>query len=155
MMVQSLLIKQLTPDTIIQEVRSWIGTPYIHQQRKKQVATDCIGLVYGVYSNLVGEVLEESVVPYSPSWAEEGNKDILSTALSKYLVRVSSSSRRKGSIVVFSFKENTAMKHVAFLSGDGCMIHAYGTHPVHETTLSPWWESRIRQVYELPNMEEV
>lgn len=33
---------------VVAEARSWLGTPWAHQQRSKGVAVDCAGLVIGV-----------------------------------------------------------------------------------------------------------
>lgn len=33
---------------VVAEARSWISTPWVHQQRTKGVAVDCAGLVIGV-----------------------------------------------------------------------------------------------------------
>ena len=33
---------------IVEEVRSWIGTPFQHQGRLKNVGCDCIGLVVAI-----------------------------------------------------------------------------------------------------------
>lgn len=38
---------------IINLTRSWIGTPYHHQESVKQVGCDCLGLVRGVYEEYI------------------------------------------------------------------------------------------------------
>jgi cell wall-associated NlpC family hydrolase len=37
---------------IVAEARSWIGTPYEHQQRSKGLAVDCIGVLIGTGRSL-------------------------------------------------------------------------------------------------------
>lgn len=37
---------------IVEEARTWIGTPFVHQHRTKGVAVDCAGLVIGVARSL-------------------------------------------------------------------------------------------------------
>ena len=64
-----------TAEDVVTEARDWIGTPYIHQQRTKGAATDCIGLIYGLYQHFVGNIPKKKIVHYSPWWAEEGNKE--------------------------------------------------------------------------------
>jgi NlpC/P60 family putative phage cell wall peptidase len=39
---------------ILEEARSWIGTPYQHQASLKGVGCDCIGLVRGVWRAVYG-----------------------------------------------------------------------------------------------------
>lgn len=38
----------MTRAEVVAEARSWIGTPWTHQQRAKGVAVDCAGLIIGV-----------------------------------------------------------------------------------------------------------
>jgi cell wall-associated NlpC family hydrolase len=40
------------PD-IVEEARSWLGTPYHHQAALKGVGCDCIGLLRGVYETFL------------------------------------------------------------------------------------------------------
>lgn len=35
-------------DAAVAEARTWLGTPYQHQQRTKGLAVDCVGLLIGV-----------------------------------------------------------------------------------------------------------
>lgn len=37
---------------VVAEARTWLGTPWQHQQSLKGVATDCLGLISGVALNL-------------------------------------------------------------------------------------------------------
>lgn len=142
-----------TAEDVIAESREWIGTPYIHQQRKKGAATDCIGLIYGLYQHFVGPIPKKRIVHYSPWWAEEGNKEVLVSLLDEFLVERDLDDRSPGLIAAFALKPSSPIKHTAVLTTHDRMIHAYGRHPVHETTRSPWWDRRIRKVYALPGME--
>jgi len=45
--------------------RSWIGTPYVHQASVKGVGCDCLGLLRGVWRELVGA--EPEKMPPLPS----------------------------------------------------------------------------------------
>jgi cell wall-associated NlpC family hydrolase len=42
----------ITRDDIVTEAKSWIGTPYAHQGRRKGSFVDCVGLVMGVARKL-------------------------------------------------------------------------------------------------------
>lgn len=143
-----------TSAEIVAEAKEWIGTPYIHQQRLKGRATDCVGLVIGIYEHFVGKVPTKVIPPYSPWWAEEGNLGIMVDLLDTYLVERDPSDRTPGLIATFSLEPKKPIKHAGVLSYDRRIIHAYDRHPVHEGRLSNWWEARIRKVYALPNMEE-
>ncbi len=59
--------------------RAWLGTPYRHQASVKGVGADCLGLVRGLWREVVGAE-PEGVPPYSPDWAEAGGREILLVA---------------------------------------------------------------------------
>jgi NlpC/P60 family putative phage cell wall peptidase len=69
----------ITPDLIVAEARSWIGTPYRHQASLKGVGCDCLGLVRGVWRALYGEE-PERMPPYSRDWAEASLRETLAEA---------------------------------------------------------------------------
>lgn len=62
-----------TRSAIVTEARTWIGTPYQHQASLKGVGCDCLGLVRGVWRELIGEEPERAS-PYAPGWAEAANR---------------------------------------------------------------------------------
>jgi len=45
-------ISRIIRADVVAEARTWVGTPYQHQQRTRGLAVDCIGLVIGVARNL-------------------------------------------------------------------------------------------------------
>ncbi len=66
----------MTRDDIVAAGRGWIGTPYRHQASLKGVGADCLGLVRGLWRELIGP--EPEVLPaYSPDWAEAGGRETL------------------------------------------------------------------------------
>ncbi len=74
------------PHLIVAEARSWIGTPYRHQASLKGVGCDCLGLLRGVWREVMGAE-PELPPPYSPDWAEAG-ADTLVAAARKHLVEI-------------------------------------------------------------------
>jgi len=40
---------------VIEAARGWLGTPYRHQASVKGVGSDCLGLVRGVWREVMGE----------------------------------------------------------------------------------------------------
>ncbi len=55
-----------TPDDVIAEARTWLGTPWHHQASVKGVGCDCIGFVRGVAEKFVGRV--PLALDYTPTW---------------------------------------------------------------------------------------
>lgn len=140
-------------EEIIEEARGWIGTPYKHQCSKKGVATDCIGLIRGVYEHFYAPVPKKLIPPYSPWWAEEGNRTIMIDLLEKYTKERDPKDRTPGTILTFSLEDGKPIKHAAFMSYDNRFIHTYDVHPVLEVKLVPWWDKRVRRVFTFPDME--
>ena len=61
---------------IVQSARNWIGTPYLHQASLKGVGCDCLGLIVGIWRELIGP-LPVGVPAYSPDWGEVGQREPL------------------------------------------------------------------------------
>ena len=65
--------------------RDWIGTPYHHQASVNGVGADCLGLVRGVWRDLMG--LEPEAPPaYSRDWAEADGCETMLEAARRHLV---------------------------------------------------------------------
>ena len=56
-------------EAVIHAARSWIGTPYRHGASRRGVGCDCLGLVRGVWREVVGPE-PETPPRYAPDWAE-------------------------------------------------------------------------------------
>ena len=52
-------------DDIVAAARSWLGTPYRHQMSLKGEGCDCIGLIRGVWREMI-EPEPWKMPPYSP-----------------------------------------------------------------------------------------
>jgi NlpC/P60 family putative phage cell wall peptidase len=57
---------------VVDRARRWIGTPYVHQARRRGVGCDCLGLVLGVWEERFG-TLPETPPDYTPDWSEAGS----------------------------------------------------------------------------------
>lgn len=142
---------------IVQEARSWIGTPYQHQASLKGVGCDCIGLVRGVWRTVCGD--EPCVLPpYSPDWAEVGEDDRLVAGLSAHFEPVAEA--RPGDVLAFRIRPGAVAKHVAILSGgEGIsdpaakIIHAYWGHAVVESWLGSFWRRAVVGVFRFPVLQ--
>ena len=110
--------------------RTWLGTPFQHQQRSKGLAVDCAGLVIGVAREL-GLVEPEFDVTHYPRqpdgvsllrWCEE------------YMLRIEQPAMQPGDVVVVAF--DTRPQHLGIVGnyrhGGLSMIHAYEHAMVHK-----------------------
>ncbi len=133
--------------------RAWLGTPYRHQASVKREGADCLGLVRGVWRDVVGE--EPEVLPaYSPEWAEVGEAETLLEAAGRWLVEKPLEDMRAGDVVLFRMSEGAVVKHCAIVSDVGGpeprMIHAYWGRAVVESWMGPWWRKRLVAVFGWP-----
>ena len=141
-------------DKIVSEARCWIGTPYRHQASCRGAGADCLGLVRGVWREIVGKE-PEIVPPYTPDWDEVGGGERLIAAAARLMVPVSRAPM-PGDLLVFRMADGAVAKHLGLLSDgppEARFIHAYSGHGVVESALTaPWWR-RIAAVFRFP--EEV
>ncbi len=71
---------------VVAAARAWIGTPYHHQASVRGVGADCLGLVRGVYREVMGR--DPEVAPaYSRDWGETDGLETLLNAAGRHLAR--------------------------------------------------------------------
>lgn len=140
----------------VQIAREWIGTPYHHQARKKQVGCDCLGLIHGVYDEL-GCPPIDFAPEYSRSWGEADGKELMLEAADKYLVlRLHAPiawnwhGPRPGDVLLFRMRKGTVAKHAAIATSARTMIHAFESNAVVEVNYTDFWRKRTIAVFEFP-----
>ncbi len=111
-------------ERVVVAARGWIGTPYRHQASVKGVGCDCLGLVRGVWREVVGDE-PERVPPYSPDWAEVVGKETLLEAARRHLIEIAIGEARAGDVLLFRMGLGAVAKHVAIVSG----VEAQAAHP--------------------------
>ncbi len=137
---------------IVHAARGWIGTPYRHQASLKGVATDCLGLLRGVWREVEGEE-PEALPPYTPDWAEALGEEILLMAARQHLKEISIGNAGFGDVLLFRMGLGHPAKHCAIISGEARIIHAYWGQSVCETRLVPWWRRRIAAAFRFPDID--
>ena len=142
----------MTRAEIVALTKAWIGTPYRHQASRKGVGTDCLGLIRGVWRELIGP--EPAVVPpYTADWAEALQKDTLLDAARQYLVEIPIGQAVPGDVLLFRVGLGHPAKHCAIISGRDRIIHAYWNRAVCETRLVSWWSRRCAGAFAFPGLE--
>lgn len=141
----------MTPELIVEEARSWIGTPYRHQASLKGVGCDCLGLVLGVWRAFYGP-LPEPLPPYAPDWAEAGIGEPLADAAGRHLVPCKDGEIRAGEVLIFRWRAHVAAKHLAIATSADRMIHAHDGAAVAEVAIAPFWRRRIAYRFAFPEM---
>lgn len=138
---------------IVALARRWIGTPYVHQASCRDVGTDCLGLVRGIWRDAVGAEPERPPA-YTPDWAEATGDERLMAAALRHMRPVSPEDVRAGDVLLFRMLDRGPAKHAAILASctlaPGRIIHAYSGHSVCETALSASWRRRMAGVFRFP-----
>ena len=108
--------------TLLQEIESWIGTPWIHGQSLKGVGTDCVRFICSI-GKFAGWVAPDYIVPvYNQDWALHNTVSILETEIQKF-ARAVSRPYQIGDVFLFVYGK--CASHAGFYIGKGNMIHAY------------------------------
>ncbi len=131
--------------------RRWLGTPYQHQASLIDVGCDCLGLVRGIWRELIGPE-PEAPPPYSADWAEAGGKDTLLFAARRYLVPKDKKDWQAGDVMLFRWRAHLPAKHLAVVTAKDMMIHAHDGAAVAEVALSPFWLRHLDQVFGFPGI---
>lgn len=135
--------------------RSWIGTPYVHQASCRGAGSDCLGLVRGVWRELVGR--EPIEVPaYTPDWNEPQRDEALWTAAAALLAFRPPGACEPGDVVLFRMRAGAVAKHLGIVAEIGpapSFIHGYSGHGVVESPLSAPWRRRIVARFAFPEGE--
>ncbi len=132
---------------IVEETRSWLGTPYRHQASAKGAGCDCLGLVRGVWRALYGDEPERAPA-YTPDWAERTGDETLYAAAARWLQHTNDP--RAGDVLLFRMALDAPMKHCAILASPERIIHAYWGRAVVESRLAPFWSARQAAAFSFP-----
>ncbi len=129
---------------IVDEARSWIGTPFHHQARQKGVGVDCAGLIIGVANQL-----KISDYDYH-NYGREPVGGMLLSILNDHLMPIDR--LESGCIVVFRFIAEP--QHLGIYTSDNTIIHAYeSVGKCIEHRLDEKWAMRIVAKYKYRGVE--
>lgn len=140
-------------EEILGAARGWIGTPYRHQCSVKGQGADCLGLLRGVWREVLGAE-PEAVPAYTADWSEPSGQERLWRVARRHLVAVPVCAARAGDVVLFRMRRRGVAKHLGFLgpakAGLPTVLHAYSGKGVVETPLTRAWSRRIVAQFEFP-----
>ncbi|MEM9221489.1 MAG: NlpC/P60 family protein [Pseudomonadota bacterium] len=137
---------------IVAAARGWIGTRYHHQASVRGIGCDCLGLVRGIWRELIGPE-PEIAPPYTPDWAEACQRETLLEASARNFVEADEI--RPGTMLIFRWKTLMPAKHCGIASDDGRFIHAHDSAGrVVEVSLSKPWARRIAAKFDFPGVTD-
>ncbi len=146
-----LKIHEVTAADIVAAAHGWIGTPYHHQASHCGVGADCLGLVRGVYKDVLGR--EPELPPaYSRDWGEANGCETLIDAARRHLVEIQVSAAAPGDVLIFRLRPGLVAKHTGLKVSATTMIHAVEGMDAAEVALTPWWLRRIAAAFQFPGI---
>lgn len=136
---------------VVATARGWLGTPYRHQHSTRGQGVDCLGLLRGVWRELIGPEPEE-IGPYTADWSEASGQERLWQGAERVLRPVTDPVA--GDVLLFRMRRGAVAKHLGILAsargGYPSLIHAYFGRGVVETPLTAPWRRRIVAQFEFP-----
>lgn len=156
----------ISPLALVDEARSWIGTPWVHQGRMKGVQCDCVGLIVEV-ARTVG-VPGAAQFAY-PNYPRMPRNNMLELWLDKYLTRSDAIMVGNVALVAWWPFPDVSIKripmHLAWIGdytkhrGSGApysFVHAMNDPTimkVAEHNMNHTWRNRIVRTYRMPGVE--
>lgn len=137
---------------VVKAAQGWIGTPYVHQSAVKGAGTDCLGLLRGVWREVLGNE-PEAVPAYSMDWSEPQGEERLWAAARRHLRPKAVGTEAIGDVLLFRMRQRGVAKHLGIQAGiraEASFIHAYSGHGVVESPLSTPWRRRIVARFTFP-----
>ena len=135
---------------VVRAAGGWTGTHYLHQASVKGAGADCLGLLRGVWREVVGAE-PEAVPAYSPDWSEAARREDLFAAAGRWLEPWDG--LEAGVVLLFRMRDGAVAKHLGILTEAGeraRFVHAYSGHGVVESPLSLPWRRRVAAVFRFP-----
>lgn len=141
---------------VVAAARGWIGTPYVHQASVRGYGADCLGLVRGVWRDILHHE-PEAVPAYTMDWSEPQGDEQLLQACRRIMQTKPLDDDALGDVLLFRMRDGSVAKHLGLQSRIGVnsrFIHAYSGHGVIETSLTAPWYRRIAGRFAFPQSQE-
>ena len=132
-------------EDVVGAARAWIGTPYVHQQSVRGAGCDCLGLLRGVWRELLGRE-PEPVPAYSRDWSEPQGEERLWRAAERHLIAKDREDAAPGDVILFRMRDGSVAKHLgiqAEIDAGASFVHAYSLRGVVESSFSRPWRRRV------------
>lgn len=138
---------------VVSAARAWIGTPYVHKQSCRGAGCDCLGLLRGVWRDVLGPE-PERIPAYSRDWSEPQGDEQLWQAAARHLLTKDRGVEAAGDVLLFRMRDGSVAKHIGVQAQTGeraSFVHAFSGHGVIESALALPWRRRIVARFEFPH----
>jgi len=137
-----------TRSQIIEEARTYLGTPFHHQGRLKGVGVDCIGLLTGVAQGL--NITHHDLTGYS---RHPDGVTLLRELNKAGLVPIEEA--KPGDVLVFWMTRPYLPCHAGILTEQDTVIHTWTTIGfVTEHPFDDAWRARVAAVFAFPGVTD-
>lgn len=107
---------------VVQEARSWIGTPYHHRAQVKGAGVDCAMLPYAVYRAL-GLMGEEEFGNYPTEWHLHHDEERYLAIVGAHAREIEAAEVGPGDFVIWKF--GRAFSHGGIVTAWPRVVHSY------------------------------
>lgn len=135
----------ITEQELVNEIKSWIGTPWKHGIALKGYGTDCIQFIVVIAKK--AEWIPESYKSpvYNQDWALHNSRSLLLDEVMKFASLVTGKPIT-GDILIFRYGK--CGSHAGICIGEDKMVHAYITIGVMEDNISRY-ANRLLSVWRI------
>tara|TARA_R110002033_G_scaffold26757_12_gene61178 strand:- start:47703 stop:48116 length:414 start_codon:yes stop_codon:yes gene_type:complete len=131
-------------EDVVCQARTWLGTPFHHQGRLKDIGVDCAGVVVGVAAELELSAFDTNGYGRRPDSRE------LEHICEGQMRRINLEDAQPGD--VYLIEVDGQPQHLAFATDIG-MLHAYApARRVIEHRIDQEWADRLIAAYVLPGV---
>ena len=147
-------------EALVAAARSWLGTPYVHQHRCRNVAVDCVGLIIG--AGLEARVLPtwtpQEWMPFA-NYGRSPNPAHMTRAIEQFMEPLDLAPDQPGpdaAVAFMGWRDHLPM-HLAIMAtapdGRRTMIHAFAYHgKVVEHGFDGEWPGRVVSWWRYPGV---
>lgn len=139
-------------DKVADAALGWVGTPYRHQASVRGAGADCLGVIRGLWREVIGP--EPELPPeYTMDWDEVAGGEVLARVAARWLLPMPPIVLFRGAVLLFRMRDGAVAKHLGVVTQAGAaprFVHAYSGHGVMESPLSAPWARRVAGVYAFP-----
>ncbi len=152
----------LTREMIIKEARTWLGTRFHHQGRKKKNSyndggCDCLGLLIGVARELnisSGITNNNTPIPLYKYDCQHYGRKISGNILSDHLHKFMNVKEEIELGDVMLFKIQNRLQHLGFYSYHHAVIHSLlAARKVVEHPIDDYWQKNIAAIFSFKEIQ--
>lgn len=139
----------MSPESVVEAARQWLGTPYRHLASTPGAGCDCLGLLRGVWRALYG-VEPVRVPPYRADWRHGDHDGALNEAAHRFLLP-ETGPVAAGQVVLFRLGGLEEARHCGIMVSPHRFIHAQEHLGVVEANFSAGWARRVSGRFRFPD----